>query len=140
MKKKEKDSRERRAEMTEYKAADYKLKELDIKEMGRRVRLRRELLGLSRERLAEKIDVTGQFIADIEYGHKGMSIYTLFKLCQTLQVSADYFLAGKIYGGDDEEAMRFREEIRSTLDKCSAEQLKGVSQIVRIYEDGTRIK
>ena len=65
---------------------------------------------------------------------------TLYKLSQVLNVSADYFLAGKMYGAEDDEAMRFREEIRSTLDKCSAEQLKGVSQIVRIFEDGTRMK
>lgn len=119
---------------------EYTLRELDIKEMGRRVRLRREFLGWSRDQLAEKIDVSGQFIADIEYGHKGMSVQTLYKLSQALNVSADYFLAGKIYGEDDEEAMRFREEIRSTLDKCNAQQLKGVSQIVRIFEDGTRMK
>ena len=119
---------------------DYEVRELDIKEMGRRVRLRREMQDLSRDQLAERIDVSGQFIADIEYGHKGMSIQTLHKLCQALKVSADYFLAGKQYGDADDEAMRFREEIQSTLDKCSVEQLKGVSQIVRIYEDGTRMK
>ena len=120
--------------------ARFEVKELDIKEMGRRVRLRRELQELSRDQLAEQIDVSSQFIAAIEYGHKGMSIQTLYKLSQVLNVSADYFLAGKMYGAEDDEAMRFREEIRSTLDKCSAEQLKGVSQIVRIFEDGTRMK
>jgi len=120
--------------------AEYNMKELDIKEMGRRVRIRREFLNLSRDQLAEKIDVSSQFIADLEYGHKGMSIQTLYKLSQVLNVSADYFLAGKVYNADDEEAMRFREEIRSTLDKCSTQQLKGVSQIVRIFEDGTRMK
>ncbi len=120
--------------------AEYNMKELDIKEMGRRVRIRREFLNLSRDQLAEKIDVSSQFIADMEYGHKGMSIQTLYKLSQVLNVSADYFLAGKVYNADDEEAMRFREEIRSTLDKCSTQQLKGVSQIVRIFEDGTRMK
>ena len=95
---------------------------------------------LSRDQLAEKIDVSAQFIYDIEYGHKGMSIQTLYKLSQALEVSADYFLAGKVYASDDEEVVRFREEIRSTLDKCNAQQLKGVGQIVRIFEDGTRMK
>ena len=71
---------------------EYTLRELDIKEMGRRVRLRREFLGWSRDQLAEKIDVSGQFIADIEYGHKGMSVQTLYKLSQALNVSADYLL------------------------------------------------
>lgn len=126
--------------MTGYNMMGYTLKELDIKEMGRRVRLRREFLDWSRDQLAEKIDVSAQFISDIEYGHKGMSIQTLYKLSQALNVSADYFLAGKVYGEDDEEVLRFREEISSTLARCNAEQLKGVSQIVRIFEDGTRMK
>ena len=115
---------------------EYQTKELDIMEMGRRVRLRREFLGLSRDELANLVDVSSQFIADIEYGHKGMSIQTLYKMSRALHISADYFLAGKVYP----ETQRFREEIHSTLEKCSKEQLKSVSQIVRIYEDDTRMK
>ena len=72
-------------------------KVLNQKEIGRRVRLRREHLGLSREQLAEKIDVSNQFIADIEYGNRGMSLETLYKMSKILKTSADYFLAGKIY-------------------------------------------
>lgn len=116
------------------------LKELNTTEMGRRVRLRRELKEMTRDNLAEQIDVTSQFIADIEYGHKGMSIQTLYKLCQVLDISADYFLAGKDYAEADDETQLFREEIRSTLDKCNAHQLKNVSQIIRLFEDGTRMK
>ena len=119
---------------------EYQTKELDIMEMGRRVRLRREFLGLSRDELANLVDVSSQFIADIEYGHKGMSIQTLYKMSRALHISADYFLAGKVYPEEDEETQRLREEIHSTLEKCSKEQLKSVSQIVRIYEDDTRMK
>lgn len=54
-----------------------KLRPLDQVEMGRRVRSRREAIGLSRENLAEQLDVSAQFIADIEYGHKGISIKKL---------------------------------------------------------------
>ena len=43
-----------------------KLRPLDQVEMGRRVRSRREAIGLSRENLAEQLDVSAQFIADIE--------------------------------------------------------------------------
>ena len=43
-----------------------KLRPLDQTEMGRRVRSRRESIGMSRENLAEQLDVSAQFIADIE--------------------------------------------------------------------------
>lgn len=121
--------------------SDMKYKELDAREIGRRVRLRRELLELSREQLAERSDLSVGFISEIEYGKKGMSIETLYSLSKALNVSADYFLVGKIYDiEEDEEMIRFREEINATLEKCTKEQLRGVSQIIRIYEDGSRMK
>ena len=115
-------------------------KVLNQKEIGRRVRLRREDLGLSREQLAEKIDVSNQFIADIEYGNRGMSLETLYKMSKILQTSADYFLAGKIYEEKDEETALFRQEINAALDKCSKAQLKDVSQMIRIIERSDRMK
>ncbi|MGN0720073.1 MAG: helix-turn-helix domain-containing protein [Anaerovoracaceae bacterium] len=120
--------------------AENREKVLNQKEIGRRVRLRRDYYGLSREQLAEKIEVSSQFITDIEYGHRGMSLETLYKMSQVLQTSADYFLAGKIQEEEDEETALFREEINAALSKCSKEQLKGVSQMIRIYEDGNRMK
>lgn len=120
--------------------AENREKVLNQKEIGRRVRLRRDYFGLSREQLAEKIEVSNQFIADIEYGNRGMSLETLYKMSQVLQISADYFLAGKIYEEEDEEAALFREEINAALDKCSKAQLKDVSQMIRIYEGSDRIK
>ena len=114
---------------------DVELKKLDKVEIGRRVRVRREFLELSRDRLAEMIDVSPQFLSDIEYGHKGMSVKTLFALSQVLRISADFLLAGKV-DQTEEKALQFREEINAMLDHFSEDQLKGVSGIIRIYEDG----
>ena len=116
-----------------------KLKELDINEIGRRVRLQRDLLGLSREKLAEKAELSSQFISDIEYGHKRMSITTLYKVSQALEVSADYLLAGRDEE-NDEGASKIREEINSRLLHCNKDQLDGISEITRIYERATRSK
>lgn len=79
------------------------LRTLDQREMGRRVRSRREAKNLSREQLAEKLGVSPQFVADIEYGNKGVSIKRLYLLCQVLDVTADYILAGNIYSGDEDK-------------------------------------
>ena len=62
------------------------LKELDRIAMGRRVRVMREARNLTREALAESLDISPQFVADIEYGSKGISIRTLFQLGQVLRV------------------------------------------------------
>ena len=63
-------------------------------EMGERIRKRRESLGMTREYLSERLDITPKFLADIEYGAKGMSLKVFSRLVQVLNVSADYLLTG----------------------------------------------
>ena len=119
------------------KDSGQQLRTLDQKEMGRRVRNRREAMNMSREDLAEKLGVSTQFVADIEYGNKGVSIRKLYLLCQILDVTADYVLAGNVYSRDeDEEAVKVCEEIMGLLQRCDARQLKGIREITEIYADG----
>ena len=63
-------------------------------DIGIRIKQLRISQGLTRERLAEKAEISTQFLADIEYGNKGMSAATLYKLCKALSVSSDYLLFG----------------------------------------------
>lgn len=70
------------------------------KEIGRRVRELREYQKASREHLAEKADISTQFLSDIEVGRKSMTTSTLCNISSALGVSADYLLFGK---NNDEE-------------------------------------
>lgn len=63
-------------------------------EMGTRIKALRNEKGLTRERLAEKAEISTQFLADIEAGNKGMSAGTLYKLSKAFCVSSDYLLFG----------------------------------------------
>ena len=118
-----------------------RLRELDLKEMGSRIRVRREQLRISREKLAEALEVSTQFIADIEYGNKGVSIRRLYMLSQVLHVSADYILAGERKGEeDDAELFRAREKVMGILCSCDAKELEGIEKIAYIYADGMRTK
>ena len=65
-------------------------------EIGSRIRKQREYMGYTREQLAELIDITPKFCADIELGVKGMSIPTLCKIADVLHLSCDYILFGTI--------------------------------------------
>lgn len=115
-----------------------KLKEIDMKMMGRRIRTQREAIHMTRNQLAAKLGVSGKFIADIEYGDKGMSIQTLYRMTQILNLSADYILAGEhaISGSGDPEIERVKENIMGPLSACSLEQLKCMEQIARYYVEG----
>ncbi|HBB29264.1 MAG TPA: XRE family transcriptional regulator [Clostridiales bacterium] len=69
-------------------------KDLDI-QIGHRIRMKREEQKISREKLAECIDISPQFLAQIELGRRGMSSATLYKICNALSASADYIVLGK---------------------------------------------
>lgn len=117
------------------------LRKLDLKEMGKRIRTKREYMKMSRETLAEQLEVSPQFIADIEYGNKGVSIKRLYALSQILGISADYILAGeRADEEEDQELMRAREKVMGILCDCNAQQLEGIEKIAYIYADGVRMK
>lgn len=112
------------------------LKELSITAMGRRIRVIRERKEITREELAEKMDISPAFISDVEYGNKGMSIKNLYLLSQLLGVSAEYLLSGKLYSLDnDEESLRVHEEIVSLLKECTPEQIESFRRISQIFVD-----
>ena len=74
---------------------DISMKETDIlKQMGERIYHRRKLLKLTQEELAERMSVSTQMISNLELGKKAIRPQNLIKLCDVLNVSADYILTG----------------------------------------------
>lgn len=65
---------------------------MDYMQLGKRVRIRRQVLGLTQEGLAERIGVCTSFIGHIERGTRKLSVETLHDLCRALNVSADFLL------------------------------------------------
>lgn len=63
--------------------------------LGERVRIRRNMIKLTREKLAEMVNVSPRFLADVEAGKVGVSIETLKTLSLALQISTDYLLGIK---------------------------------------------
>lgn len=68
--------------------------ELDPTMRGVLIQNRREELNLSRDQLAEMLGITSKFLGDIEHGNRGPSLKTLIRLCDVLNLSADYILFG----------------------------------------------
>lgn len=112
-------------------------KQTDNRAIGRRVRLRRDSLGITRDRLAEAIDVTPKFIQDIEYGHKGMSIETLTRLSQVLGITTDYILKGlSDEDSNDLERQSTKNNILETLRTYNNDQLKMMDKVCKILTEG----
>ena len=78
------------------------LAEIDIclQDIGNRITELRKRLGWTQEELAEKADLTPQFVSYAESGKRAMRPENLLKLSKALNVSADYLLTGEIIDKD----------------------------------------
>ena len=68
-------------------------KQINI-DIGEQIRAAREQAHLTQEQLAERIDVSVQFVSDLERGVVGISLTTLKKTCTVLGVTSDQLLFG----------------------------------------------
>ena len=69
--------------------------------MHTRIRKAREGMGYTRERFAEKLDVSVSYLAELERGRTGISVKMLIKVCHVLGLSADYVLFGADRDADE---------------------------------------
>lgn len=65
---------------------------MDYAALGKRVRIRRNVAGLTQAQLAERIGVSTSFIGHIERGTRKLSVEVLWELCTALETSADFLL------------------------------------------------
>lgn len=97
--------------------------ELCLKEVGKRITERRKALGLTQEALAEKSEVTTQFVSYAESGKRAMRPENLMKIAAALGVSTDYILTGDII---DKDKLLLSEK----LDKLTAPEVRIVEGII----------
>ena len=97
--------------------------------MHTRIRKAREDLGYTREQLAEKLDVSVSYLAELERGRTGISVKMLVKVCNVLGLSSDYVLFGSERTEDEmrlDAIHRINEKYLSLLDNM-IEQLLSLS-------------
>ncbi len=102
--------------------------ELCLQDVGKRIIERRKKLNLTQEALAEKADVTTQFVSYAELGKRAMRPENLMKIAIALEVSADYLLTGDIV---DKDLLLLADKLRqlapsqlriveNVIDECNA--------------------
>jgi transcriptional regulator with XRE-family HTH domain len=62
--------------------------------VGKRVRFKRKVLGLTQSDLAEKVDITFQQIQKYEKGENRISASMLYQIAQSLKTSVSFFFEG----------------------------------------------
>ena len=68
-------------------------KQINI-EIGEQIKYAREAAKYTQEQLAEHLDVSPQYVSDLERGVVGISISTLKRACIVLNVASDQILFG----------------------------------------------
>ena len=102
--------------------------------VGDRLRLKRTLLGLTQDEMAEKIDRATKYYADIERGSCGMSIETLMALCEVLNMSLDYLIYGK--ESSSNEKLQHTDEVAAILnmlDNADVKSQKYAKEILKLF-------
>ena len=82
-------------------------------EVGDRLKQKRIMMGMTQDVIAEKINRSPKYYADIERGSCGMSIETLLALAEIMDMPLDYLIYGKVY--NDEEKLRQTDEVQLLL-------------------------
>lgn len=67
----------------------------DRSETGKRIRNFRIQNNMTQAQFAESLDVSTNFISEMETGKKGISLETLYRLHQQYHLSADHLLFGE---------------------------------------------
>lgn len=99
-------------------------KEINIK-IGEQVKIARESAKFTQEQLAEKLEISPQYISDLERGVVGISVQTLKNLCTILCVKSDRIL----FGETDNSSTIILERFKS----LSKEQIILLSEIIDKY-------
>ena len=65
-----------------------------LKAMGQRIMLRRKSLQMTQEEFSERLGVSPQMISNLDLGKKAIRPENLAKVCEVLDLSADFILTG----------------------------------------------
>ncbi len=82
---------------------------IDI-EVGRRLKQRRTLLGMSQERLGELLGITYQQVQKYERGTNRIGSSRLYEICRILEMPSSYFFEGAAPGTPARPAFGLAEE------------------------------
>lgn len=74
--------------------------------VGKRLKARRTLLGLSQEKLADSVGLTFQQIQKYERGANRISASRLHQLCEILDVTVNYFFESFVDPNDKKQAAK----------------------------------
>ncbi len=99
-----------------------------LRDMGKRIAVRRKELKMTQEMLAEKVGVSLQTISCVELGKKAIRPCNLVRLCAVLGTSTDYILLGQ-------KSSQELSEIDKQLSLLTNDEYELVENIIRRFNE-----
>lgn len=88
---------------------------MDYVDLGKRIRARRQHLGLTQEQLAKEMGVSTSFMGHIERGTRKASLETLVQLANVMDVSIDGLLSASLNRGNDTKRQKAMRDLLNAL-------------------------
>ncbi|WP_250229711.1 helix-turn-helix domain-containing protein [Anaeropeptidivorans aminofermentans] len=89
---------------------------MDYKKLGQRIRDERTKNNLTQAQLAELVDISDTYIGQIERGERSLTLDTLTRLCNKLNVTIDFLLQDYIPTKEDIIVEQFKQIISKGSD------------------------
>ena len=103
------------------------MKEINFENIGRKLKEIRLSKGLTQEYVADMADVNTSHISNIENNRVKISLTTLVNVCNALDVTVDFILAGEY----NKISSVLEQEILHELQSCPLETQKQILKIIR---------
>lgn len=105
--------------------------DLDFRQIGLKIKERRQNQGLTQEFIANKLDVNPSHISNIEGGRAHPSLTALVKIANILECSVDYFIGGEYtYKIDRDRTLTLDDKIMNKLKYCDMDKKNRVLKMI----------
>lgn len=95
-------------------------------EIGIRIKKCRKTAGMTQAEVAEAMNLSINYVSELENGKKNMSTLTVASLCQCFDRSADFFLFGK----EEKEAFSNTNDLIEYVSSLPEEQLENLESYI----------
>jgi len=100
--------------------------EINYVEIGNRIRIEREKFDMTREKLAELLNLSPYFLGQIERGERKMSVSTLINISECLHISIDYLFFEQVNINTNNNVLH------SLINKCSEKEITVIEGLIKL--------
>lgn len=103
------------------------------KEIGKRIKQSRESLGMNQTMMADKVGISASYACHLEAGNRNMSLDTLIKISNALNISLEYLIFGNKPNNKAVSSVmedKLLKDLKKLFKSEKGEQLRKVVQIL----------